>query len=152
MGKPLLLHQKITRTVMSFWRCYGEVAATLRRLFTMQIKFAADLPQTTDIHIQLMVNFWRSSPQLTRIVAKLRRTSPKVHHKLYMDVNCLRQVCGELNLHGKKSLKGCRKQFAATLPQSLRQICRSSSPEAQFFGKGYASSKTRILQRLYIIY
>ena len=53
-----------------------------------------------------------------------------------MDCNCLRQVYGELNLHGKKSPKGCRKLFAATLPQSLRQTCRSSSPEDPFFGKG----------------
>ena len=56
-----------------------------------------------------------------------------------MDCNCLRQVYGERNLHGKKSPKGCRKLFAATLPQSLRQTCRSSSPEDPFFGKGITS-------------
>ena len=69
--------------------CRKLFVATFRWLFTMQIKFTVDLPQTIAIHINLMVNFWRSSPQ----------------------------VYGKLNLHGKKSPKGCRR-FTITSPET----------------------------------
>lgn len=111
----------------------GEFAANcFQQLFTMQMRFAANLPQLMRLAANLPQTIGGGSFCLRQIYRK-----PHLHGKsLQMFAKSLRQICSKLHLHSKfadvrqKLLVTLRQTSFAYLPVSANMLWR-------YFGKHF---------------